>query len=66
MSEIKTIGFVGLGIMGKPMALNLIKAGYELKVHDLRRPPVYNTHCDVVGYLEADAEPEVRPAAQIE
>ena len=29
------IGFIGLGIMGKPMANNLLKAGYELKVHDL-------------------------------
>ncbi len=26
------IGFIGLGIMGKPMALNLIKAGFELVV----------------------------------
>jgi 2-hydroxy-3-oxopropionate reductase len=26
------IGFVGLGIMGKPMATNLVKAGYELVV----------------------------------
>lgn len=29
------IGFIGLGIMGKPMAKNLIKAGYDLKVHDI-------------------------------
>jgi 2-hydroxy-3-oxopropionate reductase len=29
------IGFIGLGIMGKPMAKNLIKAGYELKVFDI-------------------------------
>jgi 2-hydroxy-3-oxopropionate reductase len=28
------IGFVGLGIMGKPMAHNLIKAGYPLVVHN--------------------------------
>ncbi len=28
----KTIGFIGLGIMGKPMALNLIKAGYQVSV----------------------------------
>ena len=28
------IGFVGLGIMGSPMALNLIKAGYSLKVYN--------------------------------
>ena len=29
------IGFVGLGIMGKPMAKNLIKAGYSLTVYDI-------------------------------
>jgi 2-hydroxy-3-oxopropionate reductase len=28
----KKIGFIGLGIMGKPMALNLIKAGYSVSV----------------------------------
>lgn len=28
------IGFVGLGIMGAPMALNLMKAGYALKVYN--------------------------------
>lgn len=28
------IGFIGLGIMGKPMALNLIRAGYPLIVHN--------------------------------
>ena len=26
------IGFIGLGIMGKPMARNLLKAGYSLTV----------------------------------
>lgn len=29
------IGFIGLGIMGKPMAKNLLKAGYPLVVNDL-------------------------------
>jgi 2-hydroxy-3-oxopropionate reductase len=29
------IGFVGLGIMGKPMARNLIKAGHKLTVYDI-------------------------------
>jgi 2-hydroxy-3-oxopropionate reductase len=28
------IGFIGLGIMGRPMAKNLIKAGYQLRVYD--------------------------------
>ncbi len=32
---IRKIGFIGLGIMGKPMALNLLKGGYELKVYDV-------------------------------
>ncbi len=31
------VGFIGLGIMGKPMAKNLIKAGYGLTVHDINR-----------------------------
>ena len=35
-----TIGFIGLGIMGKPMARNLIKAGYRLIVHDRVEAPV--------------------------
>ena len=29
------IGFIGLGIMGKPMAKNLMKAGHELVVYDV-------------------------------
>jgi 2-hydroxy-3-oxopropionate reductase len=32
-----TIGFIGLGIMGKPMARNLLKAGYMLVVHNRSR-----------------------------
>lgn len=35
MSE--KVGFVGLGIMGRPMARNLLKAGYELMVHNRSR-----------------------------
>jgi 3-hydroxyisobutyrate dehydrogenase/2-hydroxy-3-oxopropionate reductase len=29
-----TIGFIGLGIMGQPMALNLLKAGHKLTVYN--------------------------------
>lgn len=36
----KTIGFIGLGVMGKPMAKNLIKAGYKIKVFDIKEEPV--------------------------
>ena len=31
------VGFIGLGMMGKGMAANLLKAGHELVVHDLSR-----------------------------
>ena len=34
------IGFIGLGIMGKPMAGNLLKAGYSLVVHNRSRAAV--------------------------
>jgi 3-hydroxyisobutyrate dehydrogenase len=36
------VGFVGLGNMGNPMATNLIKAGHQLTVHDLRREAATN------------------------
>jgi 2-hydroxy-3-oxopropionate reductase len=35
-----TIGFIGLGIMGKPMAHNLLKAGYPLVVFNRSRQPM--------------------------
>ena len=38
MSE--TLGFIGLGIMGKPMAKNLINAGYSLIVLDINPAPI--------------------------
>jgi 2-hydroxy-3-oxopropionate reductase len=34
------IGFIGLGIMGKPMARNLAKAGYDLVVYNRSRDDV--------------------------
>lgn len=37
---IERIGFIGLGIMGKPMARNLMKAGFPLVVHNRSRGPV--------------------------
>lgn len=37
---LRMVGFIGLGVMGKPMAKNLLKAGYPLTVYDISRPPV--------------------------
>ena len=34
------LGFIGLGIMGKPMAKNLLKAGHELVVLDMNKAAV--------------------------
>lgn len=34
------VGFIGLGIMGKPMSLNLIKSGHSLTVLDLNKEAV--------------------------
>ncbi len=40
MVDRPTVGFIGLGIMGKPMALNVLKAGFPLVVHNRSRGPV--------------------------
>lgn len=31
-----SVGFIGLGVMGKPMALNLVRGGYPLRVYSRR------------------------------
>ncbi|HEV8438292.1 MAG TPA: 2-hydroxy-3-oxopropionate reductase [Methylomirabilota bacterium] len=36
----QVVGFIGLGIMGRPMAKNLLKAGYQLVVHSRSQGPV--------------------------
>ena len=35
-----TVGFIGLGLMGKPMARNLLKNGFTVIVHSRSRGPV--------------------------
>ncbi len=55
------IGFIGLGIMGKPMALNLIKAGYSLTVYDVNPEPVQEVVA--AGAKEAKSNKDV--AAQM-
>lgn len=53
------IGFVGLGIMGRPMAKNLLKAGYELTVFDFNKDAVK----DLVECGAAEAESAEAAAA---
>ena len=45
------VGFIGVGNMGNPMATNLVKAGHELTVHDLRRESATNL-------LEMESNPQ--------
>jgi 2-hydroxy-3-oxopropionate reductase len=36
----KKIGLIGLGAMGKPMAINMLRNGYEVAIYDLRSEPM--------------------------
>lgn len=40
MADDRVVGFIGLGVMGKPMARRLVEAGYEVVVHSRSTPPV--------------------------
>ena len=52
------IGFIGLGIMGRPMSKHLLSAGYELVVHDVNREAV----ADVVAAGAEEARTSVEVA----
>ncbi|MEO1319921.1 MAG: NAD(P)-binding domain-containing protein [Pseudomonadota bacterium] len=59
----KTIGFIGLGAMGRGMALNCVKTGFNLLVHDVRPEPV----ADLVaaGAREAKSLQEIAATADV-
>ncbi|MEE9399012.1 MAG: NAD(P)-binding domain-containing protein, partial [Dehalococcoidales bacterium] len=42
MKKIKEhrIGFIGLGSMGRPMAANIVRAGFPVTVYDVRKEPL--------------------------
>ncbi|KQV04648.1 MULTISPECIES: 2-hydroxy-3-oxopropionate reductase [unclassified Kitasatospora] len=40
MSASRKIAFIGLGIMGSPMAANLVKAGHDVTGFNLTQPPI--------------------------
>ena len=79
MTDKPTIGFIGLGIMGRPMAHNVRKAGYALVVYDLQpqavdeltaagaqaasSPRAVAERCDVVLLCLPDS-PDVQAAMQ--
>ncbi len=57
------VGFVGLGIMGKPMAKNLMQAGYELVVHN--RSPEKAEELAGEGATAAESPKEVAGQSDI-
>jgi len=59
----KKIGFIGLGAMGNYMARNLIKAGYDLTVHDLNSQPV--KEIVALGAKEAKSSAEAAKVVEV-
>lgn len=53
----ETLGFIGLGVMGRPMAKNLLKAGFPLVAHSRSQGPVDETVA--AGALRASSPADV-------
>ncbi len=59
----KKIGFIGCGLMGKSMALNLVKAGYPVTVYDLKPEPV--AELVAAGATTADSPRKVAEKSEV-
>ena len=59
----ETVGFIGLGTMGRPMARNLLVAGYPVVAHNRSRGPV--EELSAAGADAADAPAEVAERAAV-
>jgi len=62
MAEKQKVGYIGLGLMGKSMALNILKAGYPLVVHNRSQPAIDELVSQ--GARQANSPAEV--AAQVD
>src|SRR5215203_3114457 len=60
----ETIGFIGLGIMGRPMARNLAKAGYSLVLHNRSQEAVDELLAEIPGARAARSPSEVGSLAE--
>lgn len=60
---IRRVGFVGLGIMGAPMAANLLKAGFEVTVWN--RTPARAEPLVAAGARNADSPAAVAAASEV-
>src|SRR5512135_2077084 len=62
MAEKLTVGYIGLGLMGKSMARNIMKAGFPVVVHNRSRGAVE----ELVGEGAAQASSPVEVARQVD
>jgi len=56
------VGFIGLGYMGKPMAENIVRAGFDLTVYDIRREAM--EALEKVGASGVDSAKEVAASSE--
>ena len=63
MGDLPRVGLIGVGIMGLPMGLNLLRAGYELTVHDVS--PLGVDHLVSAGGVAASSPSEVAGAVDV-
>lgn len=61
----ETVGFIGLGIMGKPMAGHLAKAGYDVVIHTLNRQTIERLTGESDRFIAASSPAEVASKAKI-
>ena len=63
MSNKPIVGYIGLGLMGKPMARNIMKAGFEVHVHNRSQAAVNELVNE--GAVGANSPREIAAAAEI-
>ena len=63
MTKKRTVGYIGLGLMGKSMARNILKAGFPLVVHNRSREPVNELVAE--GAQEAFSPSEVASRVEV-
>ena len=63
MTSLPTVGYIGLGLMGKSIARNILKAGFPLVVHNRSQPAVVELVAE--GASAAASPAEVASRVQI-
>lgn len=60
-----TLGFIGIGVMGRPMATHLADAGYHITIYDVHRARIEQVVSDQPTMAMADSPLEVAKASDI-